>query len=68
MGDQMTLAINGGSRSMKSIPRSFEWIDAEDLAEVVDLVSSQKLSGFLAQSGESYLGGLNVIDLEKDIC
>lgn len=64
----MTLAKNGGSKSVKSGPRIFEWIDSKDLDEVIELISSQKLSGFLAQSGESYLGGLNVIDLEKDFC
>lgn len=64
----MKLALHGGSKVVKTSPRIFSWIENSDLDEIIEMVSSQKLSGFLAQSGDSYLGGINVKALESEIC
>jgi len=61
----MELAYFGGERSIPQKPTSFEWIIQSDWDDIFELLRSQQLSGFLAQSGESYLGGQRVRLLEQ---
>ena len=60
------LAIHGGPKAVEFPPKSFAWLSNKDVESVSELLISQKLSGFLAQSGASYLGGPNVVDLERN--
>ena len=64
----MKLALNGGDKAVKTIPRVFTWIKPDDFDDIIETVSSQKLSGFLAQVGSSYLGGTHVKALENEFC
>lgn len=61
----MSLALHGGDKSVSTSPKVFEWILPSEYDQILDLVSTQKLSGFLAQTGKSYLGGEHVLRLEE---
>lgn len=58
------LAIHGGTPNFSQIPKPFNWFSDLNLSSVTELIKSQQLSGFLAQSGSSYLGGIKVRELE----
>lgn len=62
------LAIDGGTKSVSKAPDSYQWINEETISLVAELLRSQKLSGFLGQSGPQYLGGEWVQLLEQEIC
>lgn len=62
------LAIDGGARSISEAPDSYQWVNEETISLVSDLLRSQKLSGFLGQSGSQYLGGEWVQLLEEEVC
>ena len=61
----MKLAFTGGKAIFSSQPLAYKWFSDSDLDDLESLIRSQKLSGFLAQHGNSYLGGYHVIQLEK---
>ncbi len=60
------LALHGGPKSLEIQPSSFTWFDSKDIEAVKNLLTTQKLSGFLAQPGSAYLGGPNVVELERE--
>lgn len=62
----MELALFGGEKSIPQRPTSFQWFIQSDWQDIVELLQSQQLSGFLAQSGDSYLGGHKVRLLEQN--
>lgn len=51
--------------------KKFKWIDEQDIANVVEVLKSGELSGFLATDGAEHLGGRRVQALENawaDFC
>ena len=44
--------------------KKFRWISDQDIAEVVSILKSGELSGFLATDGKEHLGGTKVKELE----
>lgn len=59
------LAVHGGPKAIDFTPSLFSWFDTSDIEDVKNLLTSQRLSGFLAQPGSPSLGGQNVLELEK---
>lgn len=45
--------------------KTYNWIDNDAVSAVGDLIQTQKLSGFLGQAGDEFLGGPWVLDFEK---
>lgn len=62
------LAIDGGDKLWPRGLSAFTWVRDADLDGLINLVKSQKLSGFLAQPTEDFLGGEWVKRLESLIC
>lgn len=44
--------------------KKFEWVSEQDILDVVEVLKTGELSGFLATSGEEHLGGNKVKELE----
>jgi dTDP-4-amino-4,6-dideoxygalactose transaminase len=61
------LAIDGGVKSLNYELKTYTWIDEQTISMASDLMRTQKLSDFLGQPGDSYLGGQWVRKLESAV-
>ena len=61
------LALCGGSKLIKKMPRLYNSISKEELVKSYDVVKSGILSNFIGQAGQNFLGGKQVRKFEKEI-